>query len=561
MDLLDYLTILRRRWVVVAASALAAAVVALVTLPPGPGQAAVPQANITNYKATTTLLQTSTSAATVPVTTLPVFVSTGEVPKAAAKELGYTDDPNLLGQLVNVSIDDETGTIGISATDADAERATATANAFSSALIDFLRKRAQADIDRKIELLENVLKRYRERRDTITGGDDLSVAQRAALDGAYNAVQNEIVALQVSSATAGFDLEVLQPATAVPVLSKNSGPVTNGPSNRWLRSAVLVGLGVLVGAGLALALERFDTRLRGRKAVEDALRLPVVATVPAIPHRQRGRHEVLAVRDPEGGVAEAYRSLRSAVQLLPAWPLSPDLATGPADELHPEPSAVRDPRVLLFASARARDGKTTSLVNLASTLAESGRSVIVLDCDFRHPEAHEFLGVPAGRGLSDLLAADKELPLGSVLQPTAIVGVQLAMAGSSTQHPGALMGLMADYIAQARALADVVLIDAPPVLLANDAVDLMPVVDAVVVVVRDGKTGRSEVQRLAALLGRLRTPCVGAVLVAAHDAAAAYFRRGESGRRAQHQPLHDKTPEGEGKPAASRPRKHVRGKR
>jgi capsular exopolysaccharide synthesis family protein len=232
-------------------------------------------------------------------------------------------------------------------------------------------------------------------------------------------------------------------------------------------------------------------------------------------------------------MAEAYRSLRSALFLLPSRPVTSDpaLASDAYDAAPARvPNAVHDPKVLLVASPRAGDGKTTSLVNLASALAEAGRSVVVLDCDFRHPEAHEYLDVMPGKGLSDLLATERDAPLTAVLQPTVVPGVQLAIAGSSTKHPGALMGLMERYVDQARELADVVLVDSPPVLLANDAVDLMPLVDSVVVVVRDGRTSRVQAQRLASLLARLRTPCLGAVLVGSRDAGASYFDRGDATR-------------------------------
>jgi Mrp family chromosome partitioning ATPase len=258
--------------------------------------------------------------------------------------------------------------------------------------------------------------------------------------------------------------------------------------------------------------------------------VPVVASVPAMPHRRRGRHEVTAVREPQSGLAEAYRSLRSALFLLPSRtvPADPAVTTSqPAFDPAGLDRPVHDPKVLLFVSPRAGDGKTTSLVNLASTLAEAGRSVIVLDCDFRHPDAHEFLDVMPGKGLSDLLAAGADVPLSTVLQPSVVPGVQLAIAGTSTRHPGALMGLMKRYVTEARELADVVLVDAPPVLLANDAIDLMPMVESVIIVVREGRTSTSEALRIASLLGRLQTPCLGAVLVGSRDAGAAYFDQGD----------------------------------
>jgi Mrp family chromosome partitioning ATPase/capsular polysaccharide biosynthesis protein len=555
VDPLDYLKILRRRWTLIAAAGLVALVTAVVTMPSAPsGGLQVPTAEITQYKATTTLLQTTSDAATVPLATLPVFVSSGDVPKAAAKALNFDGDPNLLGQRVSVNLDDDTGTIGITASDADAAQATAIADAFSDALIQYLRKRAQSDIDRKITLLEDVLGRYRDRKATIDGVDDLAVAQRQGLDDAITGVQQQITSLQVSSATAGFNLDVLQPATAIPVLSKSKAPVASGPTSRWKRFVLLLLVGLGLGTALALAVERFDTRLRGRSATESALGVAVVASVPALPHRSRGRHEVTAAVDPLSGVAESYRSLRAAVQLLPSRPLARHDQYGPATEAD-EP-AIRDPRVLLFVSANAREGKTSSLVNLASTLAETGRTVIVLDCDFRHPETHLYLGVPAGRGLSDLLAADREVPLTSVLQPTGLPAVRLAPAGTSTEHPGALMGLMGRLVEEARGLADVVLVDAPPALVASDAVDLMPLVDTAVVVVREGRTGHGDAERLASLLGQLRTPVLGIVLVATRDAGASYFRRGGSARRGNDRAHPPRAPH-----RSTGSAKHLRGKK
>ena len=327
---------------------------------------------------------------------------------------------------------------------------------------------------------------------------------------------------------------MLQPATAVPVAA-NGGPATAVTApNRWTRFALLVLVGLGLGAALALGIERFDTRLRGRTATETALRLPVVASVPALSHRRRGRREVASAVDPLSGIAESYRSLRSAVQQLPSRPV---MRLGPlpglpatAEDNHRSP--VRNPRVLLFVSGSAGEGKTTSIANLAFAFAEAGRRVIVLDCDFRHPEMHAYLGVPASRGLSDLLAADRQVPLASVLQPTVIAGVQLAQAGGSVEHPGALMGLVAPFVAEAAELADIVLVDAPPALVASDAVDLMPTVESAIVVVREGRTGRGEAERLATLLSQVRVPCLGVVQIAARDAGAAYFRTESSKRRA-----------------------------
>ena len=144
MDPLDYLRIIRRRWLVVLAAGLVSLVAAVVTLAPqpsstGPGSA---PGSATGYKATTTLLQRSTDTTSVPLGTLPVFVSSGAVPRTAARALGYDGDPDELAQGVNALPDETTHTLAISVTDPDADRAAAVADAFGDALVQVLRKRS-----------------------------------------------------------------------------------------------------------------------------------------------------------------------------------------------------------------------------------------------------------------------------------------------------------------------------------------------------------------------------------------------------------------------------------
>ena len=539
MDVLDYLRIIRRRWRLVAAVVALAAVAALVTMPDSasdPGDAQRPATGAT-YTATATVLRTSTGAGDLPLSTLPVFVASGAVPKAAAKTVGWTKDPNLLGQRMRAEVTDGSSTLALTATGDDPELAARTADAFAEALIKFLGDRARSTAKAQIESLRGQLAKNREDYAGVSGTSDSAQAERDGLDGAYGVIQETITNLQVQSATAGFGMQLLQPASPVPVIGKGAAADTFAAagSNSPLRhTLILIGFGLVLGLGLALAVERFDTRLRGRDRFEELTRLPVVVGVPMLARRRRGRHEVASVSSPHSAVAEAYRSLRSALLLLPSRPV-PELLFDERHVLEPAGStpttAVTNPRVVLVTSARAREGKTTTVVNLASALAESGRRVIVLDCDFRNPEAHRYLGVARGRGLSDLLAANQGHPLDSVLQRTLVPSVRLVTAGSSTEHPGALLGTMGTYVDQAKEAADIVLIDAPPVLLANDAIDVMPFVDSVLVVARDASTTASEASRLSHLLGRLQVACLGVVLVGASDAGAAYFGQEDVLRR------------------------------
>jgi Mrp family chromosome partitioning ATPase len=534
VDVLDYLRIIRRRWRLVAAVVTVAALVAIVTVPDKPAPVTGRNAGpvITGYKATTTLLRATANPGDLPLATLPVFVRTGAVPKAAADAVGYTGDPNILGSQVVAQPSDGLGTLEITVKGQDGDLAAKTADAFATALIDFLRERANKTAKTQIASLRDQLDLNRQQRTEVTGSDATADAQREGLDAAYTGIQNAITTLQVQSATAGFGLQVLQPASPVPLFKEDdtsASALTGGGSRSPLQHVLLlIGFGLVLGLGLTLVVERFDSRLHGRSRFEASTRLPVVTGVPLLPRRLRNRHEIVSVSSPHGAVAESFRSLRSALLLLPSRPVPQEpIGELPVLETDELPPAVLNPAVVLATSARAGEGKTTTLVNLACALAESGRKVIVLDCDFRHPEAHQFLGVPGGRGLSDLLAANQGRPLESVMQPTVIPNVQLVTAGSSTEHPGALLGAMGPYVREAKALADVVLIDAPPVLLANDAIDVMPFVDTVIVIAKEGATTVAEASRVAELLSRLRVACLGVVMIGASDAGASYFGQEE----------------------------------
>jgi capsular exopolysaccharide synthesis family protein len=174
-------------------------------------------------------------------------------------------------------------------------------------------------------------------------------------------------------------------------------------------------------------------------------------------------------------------------------------------------------------SARSGEGKTTVTVNLAAALAEAGQRVLVLDSDFHKPEVHRFLDVPNGPGLSDLVHTEENAQqLPALSRPTSIESVRLVTAGTMTEQPPALPMRIGELLSEARGLADVVLVDSPPMLVGNDAMDLMPYVDTVLVACRSGRTTREQAERASELLARMRVPVIGAALVASRSASPAF---------------------------------------
>ncbi len=287
-----------------------------------------------------------------------------------------------------------------------------------------------------------------------------------------------------------------------PNVTKSGGGIAP-PASLPGRLLLFGGIGLLLGALVALIVDRLDTRLRNRKHVEEAFNLPVIAEIPRIRRGLSRRSSVVVTSDPGSLVAEAYRSLRSTLLLM---------AGHSSYEEGAEPGTDQQ-QVLLVTSPVTRDGKSTTVANLAAAFAETGRSVLVIDCDFRNPQAPDFLDARPGLGLTEVLTTDPVKDLSYLIRPTAISGVSVVASGAVAEHPAALLLKIGAVIEAARQRADVVLLDSAPLLSTNDTTDLMQYVDGTLIVCRAGRSTVEQAQRVTNLLGRTGVPVFGVAFV------------------------------------------------
>lgn len=200
--------------------------------------------------------------------------------------------------------------------------------------------------------------------------------------------------------------------------------------------------------------------------------------------------DLVTITDPRSPVSEAYRSLRANLSFY---------------------SLDKPLRTLMVTSPAAGEGKSTTIANLAVTMAQSGRRTIIVDTDLRRPALHELFGAQMSPGLTDaMMAAAGELPL----QKTAVENLWLLSSGPKPPNPADLLGAerMAQIIAQLTEQADIVLFDAPPVMAAADAAILGARVDGVLLVIQAGKTRRDHSERARETLEKSRAHVVGAAL-------------------------------------------------
>jgi len=277
-------------------------------------------------------------------------------------------------------------------------------------------------------------------------------------------------------------LETLEPAAvASPVPSDD----IKGPTSRPGRALMLGAFGLLLGVGAALTVERFDNRVRTKGTAERALGVPVMAEVPVLPRGDRDR----ILTAPGSPVFEAYRGLRTGVVLA-------------------------EPRVIVVTSASGGEGKTAAVAHLAAALAEVGHSVVAVSADLRRPRLHEYFDRPRDPGLSDMLRGAPDVRrLEDLKLTTGLRGIRFVASGEPVPDPVPLIGRLGEHLADAREMAEFVLVDSPPLLVASEAADLARLADAVLLVVRAGRTSIGAAARSAEMLERLGVPLLGAVLV------------------------------------------------
>jgi capsular exopolysaccharide synthesis family protein len=520
VDLTQYLAGIGRRWKVIVACLVVALAVGWFL---SPDEEAPVAHGGTSFQATTYLLSTTSGFGVrggSSIDTVAALATLGEVPRRVAEDIGYQGDPATLATTVRAEPDDTTQLLKLTATASTAPRAKLVADTFAQELVGFLSDRANA----QVQSLRHQLDRLDQRIARLTAelppqtqdtsgthvtipspspGTETNTAQIQAQLDALNS-QRQIVQQQVTSMStdsggnlAGF--EIVEPATAVPV-APDAG--IQAPRSRTIRLGIAAAIGLLLGIALALLLERLDTRLRSKAAAEDAYGLPVLAVVPKIGRRRLGT--VLTETAPRGPASNAFRLLAAALQF--GW------QEGPRPETSVDgPGSA--PCVILVTSGEPREGKSTVAANLAASFAEVGKRVIVVCCDYRHPTLQATFGVTLEPGLTDLLEGPGR-DLESVLQETAVDRVRVIATGAVPARTGDVFGSdrVRDLFEQLRAAADVIVIDTSPVLAASDWTQLIPRVDAVLVVARSGKTDAGSARRTAELLGLLKAPVVGATL-------------------------------------------------
>jgi polysaccharide biosynthesis transport protein len=285
-----------------------------------------------------------------------------------------------------------------------------------------------------------------------------------------------------------------------------------GPNRtRTVIAAFFLSIGL--GLGLALFFEYLDDTVHSTEEVERILHLPALAVIPSVGNAMRRRvlpgttalqkhtngngtsnTELLINMDGRSPLAEAYRHLRTSVLLS---------------------TAGRAPKSLLVTSSLPGEGKTTTAVNTAISLAQTGASVVIIDADMRRPRLQTIFDMRGQEGLSSILSSDtSEDEMLAMVAVDEASGLSVLTSGPIPPNPAELLGSdqMRRLLATLQANYTHVVIDSPPVSSFTDGVLVSTMVDGVLLVVHGGRSSRHIVRRSKQLLNDVGAKIFGVVL-------------------------------------------------
>jgi len=517
--LADYLAIMRRRkWIIVVLTIVAAV-----------SAYAVSQGQSPLYRASATILVNRSSIVSAitnvsdpsiadPTRFLATEASVARSPELAARVASAAGVPGVTGGdvLAASSVAPESGAdlLDVSVSWGNATDAVLLTNAYAR---EFTRYKTELDTKRINEALRSLRLRIKSLQ-----------AAGATSSPSYSTLVQYQSQLETIGTLLANNTSVLRPADG-------AGKVRPRP----LHTAILGGLlGGVLGFALAFLAEALDRRVRSEEELEDVLQLPLIGRVPLPPRHLRDVKGLVMLSEPAGVQAESFRKLKTSIEFL---------------------NLDRKARTIMVTSSVPREGKSTTVANLAVAFARSGRRVALVDLDLRRPSLHSFFYTGVGRGITDVVAGGESLA--AALRPVSLPAAGsfdaersrnggaprrsdapddradgrpiLHLLRSGTIPPAGTDSLV-DFLENERLAGvlgeladqfDLVLVDSPPLLAVGDAMALTPNLDALVLVLHAG-IERPLLHELARQLQNSRAPALGFILTGVAEGDGYGYRYG-----------------------------------
>jgi succinoglycan biosynthesis transport protein ExoP len=415
--------------------------------------------------------------------------------KATAAALGFEDKWQSLRVQISVNLVPGTQLMEIRVVDTDPERAQLIANQVANQLMatvdrskddnySFLEAQAQS-LPPKIEAAQVEIQDLEAEL-----SEAFSARQIQDIQSRINILQSQINGWQATFA----QYQLLLGERGVNVLTViEHAPLPTVPVGpKWIMQVLLAAaIGLILAVGAAFLIEYLDDTVKSPDDLAKATGLTTLGAITRIVGDSPAE-KLITVRHPKSPISEAYRVMRTNLQF----------------------STLDQPvRSLVVTSPNPMEGKSTTLANLGVVMAQSGKSVVLVDSDLRRPMLHKIFQISNRDGLTSVLLQDEPLVDGH-LQETGVENLRVLTSGPLPPNPSELLGSqrMHHLIEQLEREADVVIFDTPPALPVTDAAVLATQTDGVLVVADAGKTRRSVAQQAVENLRNVGANLLGAAV-------------------------------------------------
>jgi capsular exopolysaccharide synthesis family protein len=398
--------------------------------------------------------------------------------------------------LPTVSEVGQTTILNISVTDGSAKIAAAAANAYANAYVQFTTARYAAQYAKQQAVLlasRTSLTAQIQSLETQIGSVKSTSPLAQSLDSQLASLASQLVT--VNSSLTQLNLAQSQVRSGATVSGVATTPTAPSSPHKVLDISVGVLLGLMVGAAAALTLEYFDDRIKQRDDLVKVLgTTPIIGEIPVfMDWKGRNKSEIVAASLPKSVAAEAYRSLRTAVQYI----------TSDEDRTS----------IIQLTSAQQGEGKSTTVIDLAVTMAMSNVRVVIVDCDMRRPTMQNFFETSNQVGLSTILEGQSALD-DATITSSQFENLSCVPSGPIPTNPSELLASsrMATTLEDLRGRFDVVILDSPALLPVTDSVLLSQMSDVVLMVARMNETGAKAFESAIEKLQNVKAPLRGAII-------------------------------------------------
>ena len=268
-------------------------------------------------------------------------------------------------------------------------------------------------------------------------------------------------------------------------------------------------VGLFCGTGLAYVVRIADRTFHNPNELRQALGLPIMGQIPplVVQNGKAGKDAgeevvfpidptLISYHRPRSRHAEAFRGLRTALFFN---------------------AHVGQHKVIQITSPNPKDGKSTMAANLAICMAQSGKKVMLVDCDLRNPTVHKLFGLKNSVGASDVIAGEAELP--DAIQSVDVENLSIVPSGPNPSNPSELLTSprFDELVKLLGERYDLIIVDSPPLLAVSDPATIASRVDGVLLVMRITKDGRPEAVQAKQLLASMGAEILGVVVNGWHQ--------------------------------------------